>query len=215
MIIVNFKIYKETFGNGAIRLAKICQEVSQKTGVKVMAAVGAWDIDRIKREADIEVLAQDVDEYQEGAWTGAMSIKALQAAGAAGGLINHSERRKKPGTIKKILAKKPEDFLTIVCLQSWGQTQTWAKKLKTNWVAYEPKYLIGNRDKSVSSEEPEMIKKMVEFYKPVEVIVGAGIHKSKDVRTAIKLGAKGVLVASDVVRAEDPKKELLELAKGF
>ena len=36
-----------------------------------------------------------------------------------------------------------------------------------------------------------------------------------DVRKSLELGAVGVAVASDIVKSEDPKKEILDLIEGF
>jgi len=47
------------------------------------------------------------------------------------------------------------------------------------------------------------------------VVIGAGIKTGEDVKKAVKLGVKGVLVSSGVVKAEDPEKKLTELAKAF
>jgi len=45
--------------------------------------------------------------------------------------------------------------------------------------------------------------------------VGAGIHELTDVKKSMELGAVGVAVATDIVKAVDPKKELLDLVEGF
>ena len=47
------------------------------------------------------------------------------------------------------------------------------------------------------------------------LIVGAGIKSANDVRASIEFGAVGVAVASDIVTAGDPKKEIIDLASGF
>lgn len=215
MILVNFKLYKESFGEGAVRLAKICKKVMEETKVRIYPVVSSLDAYRIKKEIEIEVLIQHVDEYSEGAKTGYSSALQAKELGVSGSLINHSEHKIKPGTIKKILAQWPEKFVSVVCVQTLGQTEKWAKNLKCDYVAYEPKEFIGNKEKSVSSERPEIIKKIVEHYSSIPVLVGAGIHSKEDVKTVLDLGAKGILVATDVVKAEDPKKELRELAEVF
>lgn len=196
-------------------MAKVCRTVMEKTGVEIVPVVSALDAVRIINEVKIKVFLQHIDEYSEGAKTGYISPIQAKELGIAGGIVNHSEHRMKPGTIKKILAGWPEKFESVVCIQTLGQTERWAKKLDCNFVAYEPKEFIGNKEKSVSSERPEIIKKMVELYTPTPVLVGAGVHCKKDVETAVELGAKGILVASDVVLAKDPEKELLELAEGM
>jgi len=216
MILINFKIYQETFGEKAIELAKICKKVMQETGVKIIPVVSALDLYRIKKEVGLEeILIQSTDGAIEGAKTGYISVEQAKYAGATGSIINHSEHRLKPGTIKKMLLTNPTDFYSVVCIQTWGQVNSWAKSIKASMIAYEPSELIGNREKSVSSERPEMIKKIVDFYKNIPVLVGAGIHSKDDIKTSLQLGAKGFLLATDVVKASDPEQELTELAKAF
>lgn len=48
----------------------------------------------------------------------------------------------------------------------------------------------------------------------VAVLCGAGISGGEDVRVALKLGAKGVLIASSVVKAPDPRAAMLDIADG-
>jgi len=215
MIVVNFKIYEETFGDKALELAKICQKVTKKTKIKIIPAVSALDALRIKNELGMEVWLQNVDEVFEGAKSGAVSPLQAISLGISGTLFNHSENKKKPGTIKKMLKIWPNNFKMMLCLSSLGQTESWAKKIKPDFIAYEPKYLIGSKDKSVATEKPEIIKKMVEKYPNVSVFVGAGIHSTKDVEVSLKLGAKGVLISSYIVKNKNPEERLEELARCF
>lgn len=202
MILINFKSYKETLGEGAIKLAKICQKVAKETGTKVYPVVRELDAYRMLKEVGVEVYLQQF----------ALGAKEI---GVTGSLINHSDYRLPPGTIKGELKSWPDDFESIVCLQTLGQMERWGRKLKTSYLAYEPKELIGNREKSVSSEYAKVIEKMVKMASPTPVLVGAGIHCREDVVIARKAGAVGILVATDVVKAEDPEKELRELAEAF
>ncbi len=215
MILVNFKIYKNTFGNGAIELAEICQKVMNKTGIKIIPVVSALDAFRIKDKLGMEVYLQNVDLESKGAKTG--SISALQASllKIDGSLLNHSECQMKTGSIKRILKNWPKNFKSIVCISSFGQAEGWAKDIKADMIAYEPKDFIGNRDKSVASEKPEVIKKIVEKYPKIPILVGAGIHSIEDIKVSLQLGAKGVLISTFIIEAKDPEKELTELCKCF
>jgi len=47
----------------------------------------------------------------------------------------------------------------------------------------------------------------------IPVLCGAGISVGDDVKAALKLGTKGVLLASGVIKAEDPYAVLMEMAK--
>ena len=215
MIIVNFKIYEETFGDKALALAKICQKVSKKTQVKIIPAVSALDAVSIKNELGMEVWLQNTDEMFEGAKSGAVSPLQAKYLGISGSLINHSENRKKPGTVKKMLSNWPDNFKVMLCLGSLGQVESWAKNIKPNFIAYEPKSLIGSKDKSVATEKPEVIKNIVDRYPEIPVFVGAGIHSVKDVEVSLKLGAKGILISTYIVKSKNPEKKLEELASCF
>jgi triosephosphate isomerase (TIM) len=215
MIAVNFKIYENTFGDGAMELAKICKKVEEKTKVKIIPVVSALDAVRIKKELGIEVWIQNSDEVFEGAASGSVSPLQAKAVEIEGTLLNHSECRKKPGTIKKMLADWPKNFKVTLCLSTLGQAEKWAKGIEVDYVAYEPKSLIGSKDKSVASEKPEIIKKMVECFDKTPVLVGAGIHSPEDVKVSLKLGAKGILISSYIVKNSDPESKLMELAECF
>lgn len=215
MILINFKIYKETFGDRALELAEICKRVSQKSGVRIIPVVSALDAVRIKEKTGMEVFLQAVDEYSDGAKSGFVSPFQAEVLKIDGSLINHSEHKIKPGTVKKILENYPQNFKSVVCIGSLGQADGWAKNIKPDWIAYEPKEFIGNKEKSVASEKPDIIRKMVERYPNVPILVGAGIHSKEDVKVSLKLGAKGVLISTFIMKAEDPEKELTEVASAF
>jgi len=215
MILVNFKLYKESFGNGALKLAEICKRVSEKSGVKIIPVVTALDAALIKEKLGVEIYLQSIDNVTEGAKTGFISPLQAKELNIEGSLINHSENRIKPGSIKRILKTLPKDFKSILCLSTLGQVDGWAKNIKVDMIAYEPKELIGNKNKSVATEKPKIIKKIVEKYSKIPVLVGAGINSKKDVVTSLNLGAKGVLVSSFVVKAKNPEEKLMEIASAF
>lgn len=218
MIWVNFKIYENTFGDKALELAKICQRVADKEKVKIIPVVSALDLRQIKTELGNEVWLQHLDLFFEGKHTGWLSPLAAIKAGADGSLLNHSEHKIAPGKISQIFSqikKEKSDFQIIVCFKNKGQI-SWLKKLrpKPDFVAYEPPELIGG-EISVSRAKPEVIKRIVSLLADYQIIVGAGVKSGQDVKTALKLGAKGVLVSSHIVNAKDPEKELTELAQAF
>ncbi|MBU2560167.1 triose-phosphate isomerase, partial [archaeon] len=84
-------------------------------------------------------------------------------------------------------------------------------------IAIEPPELIGSGI-PVSKADPGIVSDSVaaveNINKDIIVLCGAGISTGEDVKAAIELGAKGVLLASGVVKAGDPKSVLLDLASG-
>ncbi len=215
MILVNFKIYKESFGQGAIELAKACYRVAKKTGVEIIPVVSAISAYMIKKELGGKVFLQNVDEDLEGAKTGRISMTEAVTWGIDGTIVNHAECRKKPGTIRRMIKNRPDGFCLVVCLQTLGQAEKWGRKLKSDYIAYEPKELIGSKEKSVATEKASSIEKMVKLVGEGRLIVGAGIRSKKDVEVVMKMGAAGILVASGVVTDEDPEGRLVELTEGF
>jgi len=48
-----------------------------------------------------------------------------------------------------------------------------------------------------------------------KVLCGAGVKRREDVRRALELGTEGVLLASGVTLARDPRAALEDLARGL
>jgi triosephosphate isomerase len=83
-------------------------------------------------------------------------------------------------------------------------------KLKPDFVGYEISELIGG-EVSITDSNPKAIKHAVELCGKIPLIVGAGVHQAEDLKKAMDLGAKGVLVSSAVVLAENPRQKLEDL----
>ena len=215
VIFVNFKTYQEGTGEKALELAKICQEVARESGLEIMAVVQVADIWRITQELSLPVWAQHLDAIEYGPNTGQILPEAVVAAGAKGTLLNHSENQLPVEVIKEAIGRCQELKLKVlVCSNSLEEAPVIAEA-KPDFIAFEPPELIGSQTTSVSTTKPEIIEDFVREVKDIPILVGAGVHSREDVRMALSLGAVGILVATDLVLAKDPKKELLDLAGGF
>ncbi|MFP4424753.1 MAG: triose-phosphate isomerase [Candidatus Woesearchaeota archaeon] len=218
MIIVNTKTYEQSNGKKAMELAKLCEEVVKETGTEIALAVPAADIYPIVQATSIPVLAQHVDAVEYGSHTGAVIPENIRDAGATGTLLNHSEKNLVFDDIEKSIQRcKSLGLMTVVCAGNQKQAQSLAM-LSPEAVAVEPPELIGG-DISISTARPEVITQTVNAIhhdgKCGIVLVGAGVKNAKDVSKSIELGAKGVLLASGVTKAKNPKEVLLDLARGI
>jgi triosephosphate isomerase len=213
MIVVNFKTYKEATGYKAINLARICKRVMEDTGIRIVAVPQIADL-RACVETGAECWVQHVDPVEQGKNTGWITVEDVEEAGALGTLLNHSEHKLEWEVLSKTMSLiAGMAFQGCVCAADAEEAKKVAE-LRPNYIAYEPPELIASREKSVSSERPEVIEEVVKAVS-FPVLVGAGVHSPDDVKTAVKLGAKGVLVATDIVLAEGQEKELRILAEGF
>jgi len=215
MIIINFKNYPQALGESGIKLARSLEDVgSDFPDVELVLAVPAASIAPISQAVDLPIYAQHIDPFNSGQTTGFSIAESVREAGAGGTLINHSER---PVALEMILdaveRAKNSGMKTVVCASSVEDVNR-VKTSVPSYIAYEPPELIGG-DISVSEAKPALIEEAVQLAEPTPLLCGAGINFQSDVKKALELGSVGVLVASAVVTAEEPAKELRELMKGF
>ncbi len=218
VIILNFKAYRESSGEGGLALAKICDEVAEETGKSIVIAPQQMDLSLMVKEVDVPIIAQHVDPIGEGSYTGHISPSAVKEIGGIGTLLNHSERGLPPAVIaESVQVCKKVGLETVVCANDVEMAQV-AATFDPDYIAVEPPELIGG-DISVTSASPEIVSGTVEKVKEVKpdvtVLCGAGVKNGEDVRKAIELGTEGVLLASGVVKAKDPRSALLDLASGL
>jgi triosephosphate isomerase len=101
----------------------------------------------------------------------------------------------------------------VVCVPSISQALKIAR-LKPRYIAYEVPSLIGT-GKAISKAKPGDVSRFAKAMEKRGIIplCGAGISNGDDVRTAIQLGCKGVLLASAVANAKNPRRILIDLVK--
>jgi triosephosphate isomerase (TIM) len=215
MIVINFKTYKQATGFAAVELASICKKVEMETGVRIVAVPQLADLYECV-ETGVECWVQHVDPIEQGRNTGWIDRETVEEAGAKGTLLNHSEHKLAQDLLgHTFVVVGGGAFLTCVCADSVEEAVRISQlQPRVDFIAYEPPELIGSRDKSVATEKPEVIEKVVKAV-GVPVLIGAGVHSVEDVRVGLKLGAVGVLLATDVVLAENPELELERLAAAF
>ncbi|MEK6964027.1 MAG: triose-phosphate isomerase [Nanoarchaeota archaeon] len=211
VVIINFKTYEQATGKNAVKLAKICEQVAKSSKADIRIAVQPTDLAAVVKAVKIPVYAQHIDSYSYGKFTGFITAEAVKAAGAKGTLLNHSEHRLKLDEVEDCVKRaKKLGLVTVLCANDPLIGQALAT-LKPDFIAIEPPELIGGTI-SVSEAEPEVIKDIVKrIGKKERILVGAGVHTGKDVHVAHQLGAAGVLLASGVTIAKDPRKVLKNL----
>lgn len=218
LILLNLKTYEQATGTKAVEFARIAQQVNEKTGISIAVAPQTIDIASLTVSWETPVFAQHIDPITYGKNTGHTLPEAVVDAGAYGTLLNHSERQISLDRIEASIKRAREvDLVTIVC----ADTVETAKKIALigpDVIAIEPPELIGSGI-SVSTAKPEIVSGAVKAVKnvnpDVKVLCGAGITNGEDASAALELGAKGILVASGVVKSDNPYMALLELARSM
>lgn len=179
----------------------------------------------------LPVLSESGDSYTrgpdgkpKGTQTGRMTPEVVFGTGAKGILINHAENPRTDAEIVAIIQDfrgaiermgSTGDFTIIVCAESVDRAEGIVSACgsdQPDYIAIEPPEMIGG-DVSVTTR-PDIISSAVERVGG-NVLVGAGVKTAEDLKTAVKLGAKGVLLASGVVKpkgGKTPEDALRELA---
>lgn len=216
VIIVNFKAYPESIGVSCLNIAKAAEIVYKDTGVQIVVAPPATEIANVSSSVEIPVFAQHADPVEPGAHTGAITVEMVKEAGAEGLLINHSERRLILADIETLINKARANKLVSVLCTNTPLVTGAGTVLDPDFLAIEPPELIGTGI-PVSKAKPEVVLNSISIAKKVnpkvKVICGAGITTGEDVYAALKLGTMGVLLASGVVKAKDPKRVIREMAE--
>jgi len=213
-ILVNLKTYQEGMGSNAHRIAAAAEIVAKESGAVIGIAPVFTELHPMSHHYAIPVYAQHIDAITPGAHTGHILPEAVRAAGARGTLINHSERRLTLADIDAcVQAARRLHLESVVCTNN-DATSAAAAALRPDYVAIEPPELIGS-GVSVSKADPGIIERSVNAVRAVnpdvKVLTGAGIQSGECVKIAVDLGTSGVLLASSVVKAEDPEAVLRDL----
>jgi len=217
MFIINLKNYNEIAGSKATQITKLAQKISKRYKIKIAIAPPQHAISELVNHS-IPILAQHVDNAKVGSTTGFVIPEILKKSGVKGSLINHSEHRISARDIILLVKRlKKLGMVSVVCVKNIKEAAKYAK-LNPTYIAIEPPELIGT-GRAISTERPQLITNAVLAVKKAnnstKLLCGAGIVSGKDVSKAIQLGAKGILVASGIVKAKNWNGIITEFTKAI
>ena len=217
LIVVNFKTYATAMGQRAVDLAQAMERAS-KDHVRMIAVVSAFDLHAVKQAApSLEVWSQHLDPVGQGSFTGWLQPENAIERGAQGTIINHAEHKVDIEHVQQLMQQLPDEFPMCACAADVDEAHQLAE-LGPTFIAVEPPELIGG-DVSVTTADPAIVFDTVNAVRAinphVRVLCGAGVKDGKDVKTAVELGAHGVLLASGVTKASDVDAVLADLVAGL
>ena len=217
LIVVNFKTYATAMGQKAVDLAQAMERAS-KDHVRMIAVVSAFDLHAVKQAApSLEVWSQHLDPVGLGSFTGWLQPENAIERGAQGTIINHAEHKVDIEHVQRLMQQLPDEFPICACAADVDEAHQLAE-LGPTFIAVEPPELIGG-DISVTTADPAIVSDTVNAVRAinphVRVLCGAGVKDGKDVKTAVELGAHGVLLASGVTKASDVDAVLADLVAGL
>lgn len=215
MLLINFKTYKESTGANAVTLAKYAFELAQEMAIPTVVCPNMLDLKDISRIYEGGTWAQHADFDERGRATGWVPPELLKEAGATGVVLNHSEHKLDFENLKKIVERLRNLDLKILIFTDSLEESVKVSALTPDWIGYEPPELVASKETSVARSKPEIIEKVVQAIPNIPILVGAGVKDVEDVKVSLRLGARGIGVASGVVLASDQKMAIRDLLMGF
>jgi len=225
LVIVNFKDYDDALGMKAVDMLGAHEAVVSEFPdvAKIVVAVHPTDLkDVCKAAENVSIFSESADYLTRGpdglpktTQTGRLTPKILCGMGVRGALVNHAENFRTDDEIKMIVedfkSYKP-DFVLVVCAESTERAVKILSICKPDYIALEPPELIGG-DVSVTTKEDVVREAVAKVGN--NLLVGAGVKTGEDLKKALEFGAKGVLLASGIVKPKDktPKQALIDLIK--
>lgn len=214
LLVANFKAYASGTGEEALLRAQRIAEVARaQSAVEVVVAAQAADL-RLLAGCGVPVFAQHVDAAEPGAHTGHVTAEAVRAAGAAGAIVNHPEHRLAEAAAA-VRRCKQLGLRTIACASTLSEAQGLVSA-GPDAIAFEVPELIAS-GKGVSTHAPQAVQAFVAALEGsgVAPLCGAGVSTKEDCAAALRLGARGVLLASALLKPADPRPALRELLAGL
>jgi triosephosphate isomerase len=210
LFVINFKNYAEISGRKSVELARVAEYISERIDVNIVVAPPQASLALVAGSVKIPVFAQHLDVSDLGSTTGFMVPEIAISCGVKGSIINHSEHRIPLEGIEHLVKKlRMLKMTSVVCARTPAEVKKLGS-LNPDYLAIEPPELIGSGI-AVSKAKPRVITRSVRAV-DTKVICGAGIIDAADVSAAMKLGSKGILVASGIVKASDWRGKIRELA---
>jgi triosephosphate isomerase len=204
------------YGQAALQLAKRADALSGEFKVQVLFTPQSVDIRLIAPEMrHVLVFAQHMDSLEVGRGIGSVLPEAVKAAGGAGVLLNHVERRFPREELVRTVRRADEVGLaTMVCADTLQDAVSIAA-LNPNIIIAESPDLIGVGKRGKDDEESiAAINQAIWGINPeIRVLHGAGISSGKDVYDIIAAGAQGTGSTSGIIKAPDPLAMLEEMIR--
>ncbi len=195
------------YGKDIVELARRADELSSVHGVQVVITPQYVDIPAVVAAVDrVLVFAQHMDALPPGRGVGAVLPEALAAAGAAGVLLNHVERRlARPELLRTMERAAEVGLATMVCADDVPDAVAIAGLAPDVIIVEAPELIAGGvRDAGSRAAVAAASEAVWQVDPAVRVLHGAGINGPRDVYDVTAAGAQGTGSSSAIFTAPDP-----------
>ena len=200
------------YGQDELDYAARCEEMAVKYDVDVLFISSFTNLKTIAETCPhLFVIAPYMDNMRPGRGMGMVLPESLQAAGAAGVVINHCEKPMTLGNIKGCVDRCRElGLLSFVCADTTEEAMAVAQ-FHPDIMNPEPSELIGTGQSADTTYVTRTVNAVKAVDKGILTEIAAGITKGEDVYRYIMAGSDGAGAASGILKSDDPAALLEEM----
>jgi len=211
-LVVNPKAY--LYGQESLELALAADKVCEEYDIDIFFTTNFADLRLIKQNTkNIILTAQHMQSLKPGRGMGHILPESLVDAGAEAVFLNHAEN---PLTVNELYSCikrcKELGLYSIACADSVAEAEAICM-LAPSCVLAEPTELIGTGIVADNSYIDETIGRLRKINPEVHINIASGITTAEDVYNVIYHGADGTGATSGILKAEDPKLRIREMAE--
>ena len=165
----NWKMNKTFADAEALMIQLLEYKKNNTTNCEVYIAPPALYLTTAKdifKNGEVEVFAQDVSEYQSGAYTGEISVEMINSIGIDGSLVSHSERRQYHGETDSHANRKVKSLLDAGLTPIYCNGET----LEQRKAGQHFEVVKNQTEVALFTLSADEIKKVVIAYEPVWAI---------------------------------------------
>ncbi|MDA8238411.1 MAG: triose-phosphate isomerase [Chloroflexi bacterium] len=199
------------YGAEIVALARLADDLGREHRVQVILTPQIVDLALVARAVESAlVFAQHMDSLPVGRGVGSVLPEAVRAAGAAGVLLNHVERRLPRDELTRTMRRAEEVGLaTMVCADDARDAAAIAALRPDVIIVESPELIAGGRRDDDERRAVAAANEAVWSVDPaIRVLHGAGITDASDVEAVIAAGAQGTGSSSAIFTAADPSSML-------
>jgi triosephosphate isomerase len=204
------------YGEELIKIAVYAGRLAEEFDVDIIIDPQTVDIPEMaKRCQNIHVFAQHMDGSPPGRGMGTVLPEALKAAGAAGAVLNHAEKRLSLTGLEMAICRGRElGLLTMVCADNPDQAAAVAVFSPDIIVVESPAQIgAGNRGDKDNALIVEINRRIRSINPHIKLLHAAGIRTGQDVYKVIAAGSDGSGSSSAIALAEDPCRMFREMVE--
>ena len=211
-LVVNPKSY--LYGKESLELALAADKACEDFDIDIFFTTGFSDLRLIKENTkNIILTAQHMQSLKPGRGMGHVLPESLVDAGVEAVFLNHAEN---PLTVNELYSCinrcKELGLYSIVCADSVAEAEALCM-FAPSCVLAEPTELIGTGVVADDSYIDETISRLRKINPNVHINIASGITTADDVYNVIYHGADGTGATSGILKAEDPKLRIREMAE--